>query len=272
MDFKADIGNDCAFHIENKGPFCAPEEVVDKLKEKFDEKEDDELLDKLKDKFQCETEICILEHPEVKNEIGHEEVSALIETSFKPEGPRETTAWLSNIEIDAVLDQMEKKYSDKKFLHIPFQMIDFEQTGSELARLDWPKKYEEGYRCFGAVLNTDTSKGRGIHWFSIFCSCLDSDEKFTIEYFNSSGSLPMHQVANWMKRVKHEWQPYFKNDKRIEDITVTRLVNQEDDFSCGSYSLYYIISRLDGTPYEYFKHNKIGDDNMLEFRKYLFRR
>lgn len=271
MDFKSEIGKDCAFHIDKEGPFCSPDVVVDKLKDKFKIEKDDELLDTLKDKFKCDTEICILEQPEIKNEIGDHEVSSLIVESFKPDGPRDTTQWLSNVEIDAVLDQMEKKYTHKKFLHIPFQMIDFESTGSELARLDWSKKYEEGYRCFGTVLNTDTSKGMGQHWFAIFSDFSDDSNTFTIEYFNSSGSLPMNQVATWMKKAKHEWQAVFDN-KKIEDVISSRIVNQLDDFSCGAYSLYYIISRLDGTPHEYFKHNAIGDHNMVEFRKYLFRR
>ncbi|MGL5934751.1 MAG: Ulp1 family isopeptidase [Cetobacterium sp.] len=272
MEFKSDIDNECAFHLEKKSAFCAPDDIVDKLKEKFAKEDDDELLDTLKNKFNCDTEVCVLKQPEVASTIGYDKITPLIQDNFKPYGPRDTS-WFSNVNIDDVLDQMEKKYTNKdnKFLHIHYQMIDFEDQKTELAKLCWPDKYEEGYRCFGAVLNTDTSDRSGQHWMAIYGSFLDSDETFTIEYFNSSGSLPMKQISNWMNRIKHEWQPYFRNDRKIETITSTRIVQQEDDHSCGAYSLYYIMSRLAGTPYKWFEHNRIGDENMHEFRKYLFR-
>ena len=266
MDFKNDIDNDCGFHIEKKESFCAPDHVVDKLKENMGKSIS---LDDLKSKYNCNTEVCVLKHDEVRKIIGDESVRQIITERFKPPGPRDNNKWLSNIEIDSVLSQIQKKYVHRCFLHIPFQMIDFEKTKSELATLNWPKKYEEGYRTFGTVFNTDTSRGPGKHWFAIYASFEDSNDEFTIEYFNSSGELPMDPVSNWMKRVKYEWQPHFNTP--VKDIVATRIVNQYDNWNCGSYSLYYKISRLDGTPYKYFRNNPIGDDNMQEFRKYLFR-
>ena len=41
-------------------------------------------------------------------------------------------------------------------------------------------------------------------------------------------------------------------NKKVEDVVVTKIVNQADNHSCGSYSLYYIISRLEGVPYSHF--------------------
>lgn len=279
MEFRDEIDNECGFHIKRKGSFCAPDDIVDKLKEtltgieKLDppnSKNDKKLLDTLKSKYNCDTEICILNQPEIKQIIGAEPVSQIITEHFKPEGPRDNNKWFSNTDIDTVLLQIKKKYKDKKFLHIEFQMIDFEKTKSELAKLDWPAKFNEGYRTFGTVFNTDTSRESGQHWFAVFGSFEDDSPEFTLEYFNSSGELPMNQISMWMKRVKHEWQPRF--NKPIKDIIVTRIENQKDNWNCGSYSLYYIISRLNGTPYRYFKNNAIGDDNMQEFRKYLFRK
>lgn len=265
MDFKSDIGNDCAFNIEKKDEFCAPKEIVDKLKQIIT----DDNLDGIKTKLGCETETCVLRHPTVKKVIGDDIIDKVIDENFKPSGPRDTTNWLSNVDIDSVLTQVAKKYTDKQFLHINFQMIDFAKTGGELAKLDWPEKYNEGYRTFGTVFNTDKSTGRGQHWFAIYSSFENDSEPFTIEYFNSSGEKPMDEIVHWMKSVKHRWQEKF--DKPINDVIATNIVNQQDNHSCGAYSLYYIMSRLSGTPHKYFKQNAIGDENMVEFRKYLFR-
>lgn len=271
MEFKNDLDNNCGFHVEKKGEFCSPSEIVDKLSELAEvknsavknPKDEKTILENLKKKYACSDEICILKKADIPNALE------IINENFKPEGPANTFEWLSNIDIDKVLTQIEKKYINKKFLHIPYQMIDFEKTKSILGELDWPAKYNEGYRTFGTVVNTDTSQGRGIHWFAIFGSFQDSDKEFTIEYFNSSGEPPYDEIMLWMKKSKHKWQYAF--EKPIKDIIVTRIVNQIGDNQCGVYSLYYIISRLNDTKYMYFKHNKIGDKTMDLFRKYLFR-
>src|SRR6476661_5116941 len=260
MEFRSDINNECAFHVDKKNDFCAPEEVVDQLKSVFVVDESDNSLEKIKSDLGCDTEVCVLNHPKVKSLIGNP--AAIIAEYFKPSGPRENNNWFSNVEIDEVLEQMQKKYTNKHFLHINFQMIDFEKTKSELARLDWPAKYKEGFRTFGSVLNTDTSRGSGKHWFAIYGCFEDDAEEFTIEYFNSSGEMPMDEVTIWAVRVKREWSKFFK--KPIQLIQATKIVNQKDDHNCGSYSLYYIISRLDGTPWQHFATNPIGDHNMQE--------
>jgi hypothetical protein len=271
MDFKHKLDDECGHHIEKNNGFCAPDHIVEKVKEinNIDGADGPQILEELKNKYNCKTEVCVLSHPEVKYTIGDSKIRDVIVQHFKPVGPRNSNAWLSNNNIDEVLAQIQKQYKEKNFFHICFQMIDFEKTKSELATLDWPKKHKEGFRSFGTVLNTDYSTGRGKHWFALHGSFQDTDDEFTIEYFNSSGELPMDEISMWMKKVKHEWQPAF--DKPIKDVIVTRIENQQDDWNCGPYSLYYIISRIDGTDYKYFKNNKIGDDNMQLFRKFLFR-
>lgn len=209
MDFKHDIGNECGFHIDKKDDdvFCSPYIVVNKLKEITNTKNasDKDTLKTLKDKFKCDTEICILKTPEVIEVIRNIDTgmtaNQIVDEYFKPEGPRNNNKWLSNTDIDSVLDQIQRKYVAKHFLHITFQMIDFESTQSELAVLDWPEKYTEGFRTFGTVFNTDTSRGNGKHWFAIYGSFEDSGD-FTLEYFNSSGELPMNQISKWIKRAK----------------------------------------------------------------------
>jgi hypothetical protein len=271
MDFKDKLEDECGHHIDKSNGFCAPDDVVEKVKEinNITDTDGPQVLEELKEKYNCETEVCVLNHPEIKNNIGDSKIRDILEQYFKPIGPRNNNAWLSNSNIDDVLEQIQIQYSEKHFLHICFQMIDFEKTKSELATLDWPKKYAEGFRSFGTVLNTDHSNGQGKHWFALYGSFEDTDDEFTIEYFNSSGELPMNEISLWMKKVKHKWQPFFT--KPIKDVIVTRIENQQDDWNCGPYSLYYIISRIDGTSYKYFKDNKIGDDNMQLFRKFLFR-
>jgi len=271
---------ECAFHIESKNGVCMEDSFINELKtfansiKKIVIADKKDTVNTLKEILDCKTESCILTNPEIKNFLGEAKVSKQLDERFKPEGPYNSDDWFSNFNIDEVLDQVAIKFSDKKFLHIKYQMRDFaKNSNSELVKTDLAVEYKKGIRCFGVVFNTDYSKNNGQHWFSIFGDF--SKTPFTIEYFNSSGEPPLPEITSWMDRTKHhlekELSSEIKNIK-VETVIVTNTVNQIDNHSCGSYSLYYIISRLEGVSYEYFSKNKIGDELMHTFRKYyLFR-
>ena len=276
---------ECAFHI--KGNVCASDEVIKQLQQLLKEqfginvsaKDKAKTIEAAKEVTNCSTEACVLQKPAIVSGLGRDTVEKELETRFKPEGPLGYTELLNNFNIDEVLDQMTKAF--KGFYHIPFQMIDFAEqartdsdgvrTGSfardrNLATIDIIKKYKEGYRQFGVVLNTDYSSGPGKHWFCIF---IDMKSKpFTIEYFNSSGNMPLVQVSAWMIDTKMKLSELGPTE--VVRVATERL--QEDDYSCGVWSLYYIVSRLNGVEPDAFKSSRLNDDLMYSFRKYFFRR
>jgi len=272
---------ECAFHIEpDKNGICVEDDVANELIKHAKNiknlvvKDKKDAIVKLKKVYNCETESCLLENDEIINSLGRDTVMEQLKSRFKPEGPYDSYDWFSNSNIDDVLKQVEEKYKDKHFLHVEFQMRDFEAVGSTLAKTDLAEKYKEGIRCFGVVFNTDKSSGRGQHWFSIFGDFSGEGTKedpLTIEYFNSSGEAPLNEISSWMKKTKdHMNKVLNKEVKCLYDINIA---NQQDNHSCGSYALYFILSRLAGISYDYFKNNKIGDKTMHEFRKmHLFRR
>ena len=138
----------------------------------------------LKKIYDCEYESCLLKKDEIVETIGSSEAMNQLENRFKPKGPYDSKEWFSNVNIDKVLDQFATKYQHKNFLHIEFQMSDFEDAGGSLSRINLVDEYNKGVRCFGVVFNTDVSSGSGEHWFAVFGDM--SKEPFTIEYFNSS--------------------------------------------------------------------------------------
>jgi hypothetical protein len=267
---------ECAFHIDvyGKKDICMEDVVIDELtlfaknvkKLKVTNKKD--TVNKLKVVLDCQTESCILTKQEVKDVIGHDVANNQLEKRFKPVGPFDSDLWFSNVNIDKVLDQITIKYQDKKFLHIEFQMRDFEKVGGSLSKINLSNEYLRGIRCFGVVFNTDYSSGNGQHWFAIYGDF--NTKPFTIEYFNSTGSDPLPEIMEWMKKTKHSMEKTL--NKPVNDVVVSKIINQSDNHSCGSYSLYYIISRLENIPYKHFSKNKIGDNIMHEFRRnHLFR-
>lgn len=293
--------SECAF--DKKTKICTPIEVVDKMAQflaklnmtqinSIKSPSPEVIVEKVKDMLDCQSESCIYKNRKFAQFIGQKAAKSILDENFKPEGPALTFDLLSNFNIDDVLEQLEKAYKSEHFLHIPFQMRDFakfapterevklraggsfekelETRRHNLASIDFAKEYQAGTRCAGVVLNTDYSSGEGIHWFALF---IDMRQKpWTIEYFNSSGNLPLFEVMSWMKKTKQKLIDDLNLlTNEIEDVIVSRIVHQQDRHSCGIYALYYILSRLSGVPYTYFQEHRIPDKLMHEFRKVFFR-
>jgi hypothetical protein len=273
MEFKK--GNDCAFNVTSNGSsVCMEDEVIKKLQtfikniKKLDVSDEKDTILQLKKIYNCNSESCILSQEEVKQNIGHSEVEKQLTERYKPSGPLDKKEWLSNVHIDDVLGQISKKFADKKFKHIPFQMRDFQEMNSELATTDFVREYKEnGIRCFGVVFNDDKSTGGGTHWTAMYGDF--TKEPFTIEHFNSSGAGPKNEMREWMVKTKHKLEKEL--GKKVEVREVSKIEHQKDQSSCGPYSLYYIISRLEGIPYTSFEKHRIPDSVMWDFRHHLFR-
>jgi hypothetical protein len=247
-----------------------------------------------------EKELCILN--KIKNKTDDNNLKIAIERQiikfFKiPTKSLDKNYWLNNTEIDNIQYQLRDKYPGYYFTTI--HMIDLcnfmpsnndifnhsdkiynikdinfvhELTNHPDAKLTFngPLKY------FGMVCNTDLSSNGGIHWFTIFIDF--TTNPIQIEYFNSSG-YPLTKGTHINERK--EFYLFFKNLE--DDLTknkfpanffkVTDIEHQRNDTAnCGSYSLYYIWSRLRGTSYTFFQNKKITDELMEKFRSILWRK
>jgi hypothetical protein len=244
------------------GNQCLPDKLINDMFIAIGEEPTGDVQDLLK-ATNCNAESCLV------NKIfrNHSERGQILNTYFKPKGPRDTIELLSNIHIDTVLERWATEYAKngKRFHHLNYKMIDFmEQFADELNDYNFEKNRVK-YDCMGLVMNSDVTSGPGKHWFAIFCDFTNID-KIVIEYFNSSGNPPYVEVAAWSIRVKGAFPKGVVEFKIVSD-----LVHQQGNTECGVYSLYYIYSRLKGIPSSAFNKNIITDDEMTEFRKVLFR-
>ena len=123
----------------------------------------EKILEAAKKKTGCDTESCVYKSEKIREVLTDDEVTDILKEYFKPSGPAFSTEWLSNYNIDDVLDQFQKKY--RSFYHVYFQMRDFankklnneEKRDPEMLKyslndIDFSKKIKEGVKTFGCVL------------------------------------------------------------------------------------------------------------------------
>ena len=270
---------ECSFAQDaSKGDLCSPPEIQEKIQEVAAIVESDSkkvatpeaALEVLKKKFDCDTESCVLKglvHRDYAKYINSSDVEEALTRYFKPRGPADNFGLLSNFNIDGVLDQYAQKY--KNFLHIPFQMRDFEKNQTDLSVKNFNiSETFSKYETFGCVLNTDLSTGRGIHWFCIFGDARDK-KNITLEYFNSSGKPPLPEVAEWMQKQHHLFEQANPN-KKLSVVRVADSALQDDDHSCGVWCLAYIWLRLRDVPIKWFTPRNVNDSIMHKLRSFIF--
>ena len=270
-------------HIIINADTCTPETeaslLVNFLKNsgiaKVNQMTVEELVEATKKKLKVKTEQEIYESPAFRRKMGGTKAAKMLLKYFKIPGPWDTTALLDNFNIDNCLQQWEsisQEHLGVKFKSIPFQMIDFQKYNTELASLDIMELVNDGYDSFGVVVNTDASTGRGKHWFCIYGDLKHEGSKsdpYTLEYFNSSGNPPMSEVIEWMEKTKVNLLKDYK--KRIDIIYSAGKRLQYSHTECGVWSLAYIFNRLKGNTYNWFSQVGADDDDMINYRKHLFR-
>jgi hypothetical protein len=220
------------------------------------------IVEAMKEATGCDSELCVLTESAFKPRNVGESLKR-----FKPKGPADSTRLLNNINIDDVLARLTIPHPD--FYHLKFQMIDFDKSPkTELGTLDMVKDViKQGYTTFGVVMNTDKRSGGGIHWFCLFCDFRASP--VTIEYFNSSGNLPMKEIQAWIIRTEYALQQ--AGYKTLVCKLVGMVHQRDSETECGPYSLYYIWNRLNGISPASFQAQRIPDAEMIKFRARMFR-
>ena len=221
-----------------------------------------------------------------------------VQVAFKPAGPRDSTALLSNFDIDEVLARWAGEPQFGAFFNCPFAMMDFDREAYLFGRVSLPavrarkvpqqvkppgepRAREVKRRCdtFACVLNTDTSSGPGKHWVCAFADMrgLPTPARpWTVEYFNSAGNAPPRAVTKWLARASDELIEALAAEgaadaaRCVKVASVTKVTHQHSKTECGLYTLFYIRARLEGNPADMFLREKVTDAMMTEFRRHVF--
>jgi len=251
------VKGECAPNITAIDGVCSDQATLNKLRDqlKIMATQPKAIIKEAGQKLGCTSESCALA-----------KAGLIDEARFHPEGPYKSTKWLSNTDIDSVLEQYTKKFP--RFKHVDFHMRDFALQGGELMKLcepEYVKQLIKNYDTLGCVLNTDLSSGSGEHWTPLF---IDFKEG-TVEYFDSAGQPPHREFTEFIIKVAANLGRV--TGRQFRDIAITKIEHQMKNTECGVYSLYYIISRLYGVKHTAFEFKRIPDNMMELFRASLFR-
>ena len=208
-----------------------------------------------------------------------EEKTGLLKKYFRPEMPKEwfkdPDAWLSSVDIEAVMEQYEEAVPSFKFLGVvpidfsspdPIEMVRVRGgakkcISEEYCGLDIKVERERGIRTIGCIFNLDPHDENGSHW--IACAILLKPVRGgSIYYFDSYGTPPPPQIAQFMRSfILQDPELVLKyNGRRF----------QYGGSECGMYSMYFVICMLNRVPFQQFVRHTVADKYMLDMRKILF--
>ncbi len=294
---------DCALNTKpNNNGSCLSEEHTQLLSEYIGDIEN--IINK------CDNDECVLDSVNIPHEVKGK---IKRETMKVPTQEISSTYWLNNTEIDNVMSQFRIKYPGfaHSFIHMcdlksfnPSNINTFDYPVYSVHDIDFANEFRHALTIqkkinkpddsfvskistyndapmtsFGIVCNTDSSNGSGQHWFCIYISTDHPDPDNTskpwirIELFNSAGGGCSSNIFN---KFWNEQAIKISNATGLKctfDV-VTNIQHQRDDTgNCGSYSLFYIYSRLNNCLPREFDNPKqpITDYAMLKFRSVCFK-
>lgn len=254
----SDSGSECAPHIKHNAGVCSTKEAINRMKKwlGIDTNVSDlKVIELAKNKTKCGSESCLYPLIGLSNTD--------LDNRFNPQGPYNSLDWLTNKNIDDVLDKHTMAFPN--FVHVPFQMIDFKKYNGELSKVNWQLLINTNKDSLGCVVNTDVSTGPGQHWVAIFVDLAGK----SVEYFDSAGQNPQPEIIEFLIDTAATLNSITEGG--FKDICVTRMRHQKKNTECGVYSLFYIISRLNDVPYRFFEHTHVPDEEMEAYRKSIFR-
>ena len=224
----------------------------------------------IQNNFKCKTEACWLNIRKIMNNLSKKD-AAYFRKHFRPHMPKEIvkdyTEWISNFDIEAVLNQYQDDLSDFYFYGaVP---RDFDTCSvSDLCNIDLEKHIDKGIRKIGIVFNTDESDKSGKHWLSMFIDIVGKNlhGQPGIYHFDSFGAKPLKEMKDLTKKLQKQ------GEKRSIEFIVSNNDKsfQNNTYSCGFYCMHFMEHMLQGLPFEKYLKSGLNDKKMIEYQRHCY--
>ena len=170
---------------------CLTSNVLEKIKEKYNQKHSDHpllakepraLYKEISQRFgeSCKEEKCWI------RQMLHEDAENIEKNIYSPTSPadwnKNPVEWLSNFDIEAVMNQYEEAYPEFEFLGpVPIDFDKRSQKGDDstcvsrdVCSFHLAEKVHKGKTKVGIVFNLSPSTSSGSHWVSLYVHLPDS--------------------------------------------------------------------------------------------------
>jgi len=219
------------------------------------------LINQFKQKLnKCTNQQCWTKQPFMKR-LSEGVTKELQNETFRPKSPNGKFAWLNTTNIDQVIEQYEKKYTEFKYLGaVP---IDFDELSVYgIKNLNFKEMTNNGKTKFGIVFNTDPHYKSGQHWISLYADLVKGECYF----FDSYGVSPEKEIQVFMKRIAR----YIKSTGKEPIMDHNRMQHQKGSVDCGVYSIAFILRMLRGDSFDNINEIRVPDSEINECRNYYF--
>lgn len=186
---------------------------------------------------------------------------------FKPEIEDPRYQWLSTTNINEVLKQYEKVYSDYISLGtVPHDIYNF-------IKLDIKKLLNKGKTRISLVINLDNSSQSGSHWVAVFANLNENN----IYFFDSGGNKPDQynnknkNIIKFMQQIGLQLMSVKQIEKDKIRFRYNNVQHQKENSECGMYCVLFILIMLKSNNFDKIKILDLHDNYVNLFRPKLFR-
>jgi len=204
--------------------------------------------------------------------------------SLKPKKPHEWNLnpyeWLSNHDIQGVLEQYENKYIDFEFLGVfPINFSKRTYSGicisEQICNINLLKLIKKGKTKIGAVFNLSPTYKQGSHWVSLYAELEPNNSNYGIYYYDSAGVQPPKRILKLMKTMYKQLYGihkliYSKTSKKPE-LKINNIRHQFKNTECGMFSINFIIRCLEKELFTSIINDTTRDENVNKLRNIYFR-
>jgi hypothetical protein len=243
------------FHEKKKTGYCISHKTLNELLEQFND-DNKPINGSKKDKIEyllmkakCNNEHCLITASFAKNN------NELINNTYRPIGPANSTDWLGTDDINNILRQYENVFDNFKYIGtVPMDFYDLNVPFyPKFSSIDY-----NSHTIYAMVINLDYHYQSGSHWVALY---IDKD-KNSIYYFDSNGNYPPEEITNYINILDNILGNY--------KFYYNELKHQYSNTECGIYCITIIIAMLYGRQFEKLCSKRIADNLMKAFRKEFF--
>ena len=224
---------------------------------------------------------------------------ARLEAAFRPAHPiswlNDPHAWLSNIDIQAVMSQYEallRPTHGFRFLGVVPRDFETRLGGSSsntnssgggstcvsdaICRTHVADLRRQGVRKIGVIFNLDKHTGKGSHWTAMFAGIDPTDasapaDRYGAFYYDSLAREPPAEMRVFAQRLRSESLQL--NKKKPFRISYNGIRKQFANTECGIYSMFFLVACVQSgrSITDVCKRLVKGDREMHRLRSVMFR-